>query len=184
MSNLVNRLVFAEYASAFEKAEGLIVVSMGRLTVDDLEELRDELRKEKVKLRMVRNSLIRRVLAERGFELPFEAFAGNSGVAMGTLDGLIHAAKAFTTPKIKKAGKLQVRGAIFDGQMLSAKDALALADLPDKRTLRGQLVGCIQGPVRGLVATLNGVPSGLARVLQARADQLDKQGQVEKQGAA
>lgn len=171
MSNLVNALVFAEYTEALAKAEGLIVISMGRLTVVDLEALRDELRREKVKLRMVRNSLIRRVLAERGFELPFEALAGNSGVAMGSLEGLIHAAKAFTSPKIRKAGKLVVRGAIFDGQVLSAKDALALADLPDKRTLRARLLSCIQGPVQGLVTTLNGLPSGVARVLQAHIDQ-------------
>lgn len=171
MPNLVNRLASAEYAAAFDKAEGLIVVSLGRLTVDDLEELRDELRQERVKLRMVRNALMRRVLSERGFELPFEMLSGNVGVALGSLDGLIHAAKVFTAPKVKKAGKLQVRGAIFDRQVLSARDALALAGLPDKRTLRGKLVGCIQGPVRGVVSTLAGVPSSLARVLQARADQ-------------
>lgn len=184
MSNLVNRLVFAEYTEAFAKAEGLIVISMGRLTVVDLEALRDELRKERVKLRMVRNSLIRRVLAERGFELPFEALAGNTGVAMGSLEGLIHAAKAFTTPKIKKAGKLVVRGAIFDGQLLSAKDALALADLPDKRTLRAKLLTCIQGPVQGLVTTLNGLPCGVARVLQAHADQLSQAQPAQAEAAA
>jgi len=168
---MVNRLVTAEYTAAFEKSQGMILCSMGGLTVVDLEELRDELAKEGVRLRMVRNSLIRRVFAERGFELDPAMLAGNSGVAFGSIEGTIHAAKVMTSAKIKKAGKLNLRGAIFDGQLLSARDAGALADLPDKKTLRGQLVGCIQAPLRGLATTLNGLPSGLARVLQAHADQ-------------
>jgi large subunit ribosomal protein L10 len=171
MPNMVNRLVTAEYTAAFEKSQGMILCSMGGLTVVDLEELRDELAKEGVRLRMVRNSLIRRVFAERGFELDPAMLAGNSGVAFGSIEGTIHCAKVMTSAKIKKAGKLNLRGAIFDGQLLSARDAAALADLPDKKTLRSKLVGCIQGPIRGLVTTLNGVPSGLARVLQAHADQ-------------
>ena len=171
MPNLVNRLIAAEYDGVLGKSEGVLIMSLGRVTVKELEKLRNQLAKEGVRLRMVRNSLIRRVFAERGFELDGKMLEGNSGVAFGSIEGTIHCAKVMTSAKIKKAGKLQLRGAIFDGQLLSAGDAVALAGLPDKKTLRAQLVGCIQGPLRGLVTTLNALPSGVARVLQAHADQ-------------
>jgi ribosomal protein L10 len=47
---------------------------------------------------------------------------------------------------------------------------VALADVPDKQTLRAQLLGVLQGPARGLASVLNALPSGVARVLQARVD--------------
>jgi ribosomal protein L10 len=51
---------------------------------------------------------------------------------------------------------------------------MALADVPDKKTLQGQLVGMVAGPSRSLVSLINEVPSSLVRLLQARAEQLEK----------
>jgi large subunit ribosomal protein L10 len=170
MPNLVNRLLSSEYDGVLGKSEGVIILTMGGIGVHELERIRGELAKEKVRLRMVRNSLLRRAMAERGFEATPAMLAGNIGVAVGTLEGAIHAAKVLTSPEIKKAGKLQLRGAIFDGALLGPADAVLLAGLPDKRTLRGMLVGCIQGPLRGLAALLNALPSSTARVIQAHAD--------------
>ncbi len=170
MPNLVNNLISTEYQGLLAKAEGVIVISLGRVTVKELEPLRNKLAKEGVRVRMVRTSLLRRALAERGFEVTPAMLAGNTGIAYGSLEGTIAAAKLLTSPEVKKPGKIELRGAIFDGALLGPKDALALADLPDKQTLRGRLVGCIVGPLRGLVTTLNALPSGTARVLQAKAD--------------
>ena len=170
MPNLVNRLITAEYAEVLKRSEGALVCTLGGVTVREFEKLRTELAKDGVRLRMIRNSLLRRALAERGFELPAGVLVGNMGVAVGSIEGTIHAAKALTSGDVKKAGKIVIKAAVFDGQLLGAKDALALAGLPDKKTLRGQLVGCIQGPLRGLVTVLNGMPSGLVRVVQAHND--------------
>jgi large subunit ribosomal protein L10 len=170
MPNLVNRLILKVYGKEFAKAEGAILCSLGGVTVKELEKIRRDLAKEGAKLRMLRNALARRAFAERGFELTAEMLAGNVGVAYGSVEATIHAARVLTAPEIKKAGKIALRGAIFDRQLIGSADAVALANLPDKLALRAQLVGCIQGPLRGLAATLNGVPSGLARVLQAHAD--------------
>ncbi len=171
MPNLVNRLLSSEYDNVLGKSEGVIICTLGRITVHELERIRGELAKEKVRLRMVRNSLLRRAMAERGFEATPEMLAGNIGVAVGSLEGTIHAAKVLTAPEVKKAGKLQLRGAIFDGALMGPADAVLLAGLPDKQTLRAKLLSCIQGPVQGLVSVLNALPSGTARVLQARVDQ-------------
>jgi hypothetical protein len=60
-----------------------------------------------------------------------------------------------------------------DGRVLDGKEALALADIPDRDTLHAQIASVIAGPLRGIASVLNATPSGLARVLQARADQLE-----------
>jgi large subunit ribosomal protein L10 len=170
MPNLVNNLIASEYQSLLGKADGVIFLSLGRVTVKELEPLRHKLAAHGVRVRMVRTSLLRRALAEKGFEAPVELLAGNTGIAYGTLEGAIEAAKLLTAADVKKAGKIQLRGAIFDRALLGAADAVALAGLPDKKTLRARLVGCIQGPIRGLVTTLNALPTGTTRVLQAKVD--------------
>jgi len=170
MPNLVNTLVYDEYTRLLGQADGLLLVSCAGLTVAETEQLRIRLDEGGVRMQMVRNSLARRALAERGFEFPGETFAGNVSVVTGGIEGTIHAAKVLTAPEVKKVGKIALLGAVFDGSQLGAADAAALADVPDKQTLRAQLLGVLQGPARGLATVLNALPSGVARVLQARVD--------------
>jgi large subunit ribosomal protein L10 len=170
MPNLVNRLISTEYQGLLARAQGVLVISLGGVTVKELEKLRNQLAKDGGRIRMIRTSLMRRTLAEKGFEASAEMLAGNTGIAYGSIEATIAAAKLMTSPEVKKPGKITIRGAIFDGALLGPRDALALADLPDMKTLRGRLVGCIAGPLRGLVTTLDGLPAGTARVLQARVD--------------
>ena len=171
MPNLVNRMLTTEYDREFSAAEGMVLVSMAGLTVAESHELRGSMAAKGVKLRMVRNKLAKRVLAERGLAFPDATLAGNIAIAYGGAEAAIHAAKLLTTPEVKKAGKLKLRAGVIEGQVLNAGDANLLADVPDKDTLRAKIVGCIQGPGRSLVGLLAAVPGGLARVLQAHADQ-------------
>lgn len=184
MPNLVNRLLSTEYDSVLGKSEGVIICTLGGVKVPEFERLRRELAKENVRLRMVRGSLLRRAMAERGFESSPEMLAGTIGIATGTIEGTLHAAKVLTSPEVKKIGKLQLRGAIFDGTLMGPADAALLAGLPDKRTLRARLLACLSGPSRSLVTLLNAVPSSTVRVLQARVDAAPKSPENPTEGTA
>jgi ribosomal protein L10 len=170
MPNLLKELVTREYEREFKGASGMLVVSMDRVTVLELEKARADLAKGGARLRMVRNSLARRVLAERGVEFGADVLIGNIGIVYGSDEAVIHAAKALSTPALKKADFLAIRAGLLESAVLSGADAAALAGVPDKRTLRGQLLGLLSGPSRGLVTVLAANPSGLARLLQARVD--------------
>jgi len=169
--NLVNRMICKELGSEFDSAEGMVVVSFGGLTVQQTELLRTELAGKGVRLRMVRNKLAKRVLADKGYEFPAEALVGNTAIAYGSAEETIAAAKVFSSPEVKKDGKVTFRAGMLERRVLGASDALQLADIPDRDTLRAQLLGVISGPARGIASIINAVPSGLARVIQAHADQ-------------
>jgi len=171
MPNLVNRLVAEEYEKTFGQAGGMVIVSMAGLTVKELEALRASLAERGVQLRLVRNKLARRALAGRGLEMGEEVFRGNVAVAFGAGEAAVLAAKVLTAPEIRKAGKLSLRAGVLEGSVLGAADATALADVPDRQTLRAQLLGVLQGPMRALAVSIQALPAGLARVLQARVDQ-------------
>ena len=172
MPNLVNRMVVRQLTREFQAAEGMVVISYGGLTVAENESLRDGLAAKGVRLRMVSNRLARIVLREQGLHFPDDAFKGNTAIALGTTEGTIGAAKVLTEKGVKKSGKVKLRAGMLEGTVLDAKSAEALAGLPDKKTVQAQILGVIAGPARGLVSVFNGLPGGMARVLQARADKL------------
>lgn len=57
-----------------------------------------------------------------------------------------------------------------DGNVLSSEDVKALANLPSKDQLRGQLVGTLSAPLSGFANLLNGNLRGLLNVLNAKAN--------------
>lgn len=171
MPNLVNRMVVSELTEDLKDADGMVIVSFGGLDVQGTETLRGSLAEAGVSFRMVRNRLARRVLADRGFEFPDDALRGNTAIAWGSAEEAIGAAKVLTSKEAKKAGKVMIQGGVFEGRVLDAGSAAALADIPDRETLCAQLLGVIHGPARALATVVNAVPSGLARVIQAHADE-------------
>ena len=175
MSNLVNRLVVRELNDAFLDVDGMLLVAFGGLTVAESEELRNQMAERGARFRMIRNSLARRVFAERGLEFAGDALLGNTAVAYGSVEAVVAAAKILTSPQVRKAKKITLKAALLEGRVLDAPDAVALAAIPDRDTLNAMLLGCLSGPARGLVGVLNGLPSGLVRVLQARSEQLTEQ---------
>jgi len=174
MPSLINRLIVRDLASAFADAEGLILVTYGGLTAVENETLRDKLAEKGCELRLVRNSLAHLVLKQRGYELAGDLLAGNTAAAFGTAEAVIHAAKTLTSAETKKLNKVTVRVGVLEGRLLSPADVIQLADVPDRATLQAKILGCMSGPPRGIVSAMNAVPSALVRVLQARADQLEK----------
>jgi large subunit ribosomal protein L10 len=171
MTNFVKTLVKSEYTRSIEAAEGMLLVSFAGLTVAETDVLRAALDEGGSRLQMVKNSLAKRALEDCGLAMGDDVLAGNVLIAYGSADATMKAAKVLSNSDLRKAGKIVFRAAVLEGSALSAEDASALADVPDKDTLRAQIVGTIQGPMRALVATMAGVNGGLARVLQARVDQ-------------
>lgn len=170
MPNLVTELVSQKLEQELGRSEGMIVVGFGGLTVAESETLRGKLAEQGVNLRMVRNKLALRVLEQKGHDFPPDAMVGNVAIAMGNSESAIVAAKVLSSPEVKKAGKVTIRAGLMEGRVLGMRDAAMLADIPDKDTLRSRILGCLSGPGRGLAVALQGLPAGLARVVQAHAD--------------
>lgn len=174
MANLINEIIVRQLSDEFARAEGMVIVSLTGLTVEDTENLRNSLAETGVRLRMVRNRLARLALKNRGIEAGDDLFVGNVACAWGSSEDAIRIAKAVVkavrAADPKKKGKLAFRGGVFEGSLLDAKSAAALADLPGKDELRSMMLGLISGPARSLAVLLQANASSLARVLQAHAD--------------
>lgn len=151
-----------------EESSSAIFVSYTGLNVDDMEELRDQLFAKGAKLRVVPKRLLS--LAMTKLKLAFNPIeqAGQIAVAWG--NDIVAPAK--TLHEFSQGhDTVQLIAGIMEGELIDAAQATRLAQLPGQDELRGQLVGVLSGPARGLVTVLTGAQRNLVWALQAIAEQ-------------
>ena len=136
------------------------------LTVQQISELRKQLRAASAEYRVVKNRLAR-VAIEGSPLAPLRPhLTGPIGVAIGRKDP---AAVAKALQGFAKANPaLQLRVGVVDGQLLDAQGLKAVADLPTREVLRAQVVGALQGPLAQLVGLLQAPQRELAYILAER----------------
>lgn len=142
------------------------------LTVAEIEELRAQLRAEGMTYRVTKNTLLRIATASNPAfaELDPAQFNGPMALAMGFDDEVAPARVIFQYAKAHNA--LEIVGAIAgDGTLLSPAQVKALASLPTRDQLVGQLVGTIAAPLTDFVGVLGGNVRSIINVLNALASE-------------
>jgi large subunit ribosomal protein L10 len=138
------------------------------LTVPEIEELRSKLREAGITYRVTKNTLLRLAAkqSERMGDIAPESFTGPTALALGFDDEVAPARVVFQYAKEHEA--LEIVGAITgDGQLLSAADVRALALLPTREQLIGQVVGTIAAPLTGFVGVMSANVRSIVNVLNA-----------------
>lgn len=176
MPNLVNQMIIRELKQGLQDSAGMVLVSFDGLDVQLTEDVRDKLAEKGASLHMVRNKLMRIVLDEQGIKLGDDVLQGNVAIALGSTEAILGAAKVLNEPDLRKTKKVRFKAGMLDGELLDAAGAEAMADVPDRDTLNSMLLGVISGLARCLATVLDALPTSTARVLQARADQLEADG--------
>jgi large subunit ribosomal protein L10 len=151
----------------FEKANAAIVAEYRGLTVASLTELRKALKKVNGEFRIVKNRVAKKaVLGKAGTAKEIaDSLKGPIGIAFLYGDAAA-GAKALT--EFEKSNELfKITAGVMDSKKLSSRDVAAIASLPSKEVLLGQIVGLLVSPHRGLLGVLNGVPRNLVQVINA-----------------
>lgn len=155
----------AELREKFQNTQAAILTEYRGITVAQSNQLRRELEQEGANFRVVKNSLARRAIADSEYACLDEHFVGPIAVTFTDQDP---AAAAKVIAKFAKAhDPFVVKAGALGGRLLSAGDVEALSKLPGIQEMRGQLVGVMAGPLRGLVTVLSGVPRSFVQVLGA-----------------
>ena len=153
----------------FSKAKFAVVADYRGLKVTELEKLRKELRQIDAQIQVAKNTLLKLAVQGTDCEGLSESFTGTTAIAF-SYDEPVGPAKVIADFS-KEFEALEIRSAIMDGKMLSADDVKALAKLPSKEQLLGQLCGVLVAVPTGFVRTLNGVSNKLVYALQAIKEQ-------------
>ncbi len=160
----------AEIESCIEQNAGLFVVSYNGLTVMQAQELRHTLRECGAQMKVYKNNLAKIALKNQEQPEIDELLAGPNAYVFYETEP-VEAAKALKTFAEKSKGVLEIKGGISDGKAVTADEVKAIAELPTKDQLLGQLAGLISGFARDIAVCVNGVSSGLARSIQQVSEQ-------------
>jgi large subunit ribosomal protein L10 len=137
------------------------------MPVQAMTQLRAKARASGVYFRVVKNTLVRRAVVETPFAPLADRMVGPLAYGIGT--DPVAVAKVLSD-FAKGNEKFVITGGAMPGQVMSAKEIVALASLPSRAELIAKLLGTMQAPMAKLVRTLNEVPSKLVRTLAAVRD--------------
>jgi large subunit ribosomal protein L10 len=154
-----------------------IVSGYKDLSVADQQELRARIRETGATFRVVKNSLAIRAAANADMESLGPMLAGQSAFTFGS-DDVPSAARALRDFS-EGHPSLDIRGAMFEGQLLDSASVLKIAAIPGRDQLNAELVWSLDSPISGFVHVLDGLINGFVYALQGRVDQL---GATEAQG--
>lgn len=160
--------VVDELHTAWLEANTGVVTHYRGLTVAQMGSLRRDLRKAKVHMQVVKNTLARRAAEGTGFTAAAEFFTGPTAIAYG--NDPVALAKALSD-FAKGNDALKILGGVLDGKRLDGAAVNALASLPSREVLVARLLGSMQSPLTGFLRTLNEVPASFVRTLAAVRDQ-------------
>ncbi len=162
------KAVVAEVAEVAGSALSAVAAEYRGLTVEEMTELRVKARDAGVYLRVIKNTLARRAIADTDFACMQEGLTGPLVLAFSQEDP--GAAARVIKDFAKDHDKLVVRAVSIGGKMLDASEIGTLARMPTYDQSISMLMAVMKAPVEKLARTLNEVPGKLVRTLAAVRD--------------
>ena len=161
--------VIDEVAGQIQEADAVFAVDYRGISVPQAAELRTKLREADASFRIVKNTLTERAADQAGAEGLKELLQGPTAMTFVRGDA---AAAAKALRDFRRATQLlEFKGGWMNGEALTPEAIDAIAQLPSREVLYGRLVGMVASPLTGLASAMGGLIGGLARQLQAMADQ-------------
>ena len=145
------KAVVAEVSAQVANAQTIAVAEYRGIEVGDLTRLRRQARESGVYLRVLKNTLVRRAVADTPF----------AGLAEHMVGPLIYSVSAdpVAAAKVlndfaKTNDKLVLKAGSYAGKVLDKAGVQALASIPSREELLAKLLGVMQAPVSGFAGAL------------------------------
>jgi large subunit ribosomal protein L10 len=163
----------SEIVAKLAGAQAVIVAEYRGLNVERVTQLRSRARKSGLYLRVLKNTLARRAVANTPFKGLTDKMVGP--LAYGISSDPVAVAKVLQE-FAKEHEKFVIKAGAMPNVVMSAREVAELARMPSRQELLTKLVATMQAPIAKFVRTLNEVPAKFARTLAAVRDQ--KEGQA------
>lgn len=132
-----------ELKQLFNDSESVVISHYKGLTVAEVSELRDNIRKAGAGFRVTKNRITRLALKDTKFEALADLFKGPTAIAFA--NDPIAACKA-CVEFAKGNEKLVVIGGAMGTGVLSVEEINKLASIPSMDELRAKIIGLLQAP--------------------------------------
>ena len=161
--------IVSEVNQAASSALSAVLADYRGVSVEDMTALRKNARENNVYLRVVRNTLLKRAVADTEFECIREVLVGPTILAFSQEDP--GAAARVLKDFSEENDDFEIKALSVGGQLMDASQIDVLAKLPTLDQARSMLMSVMLAPVTKLARTMNEVPSKVTRAVAAVRDQ-------------
>lgn len=155
--------IVVEIADKLKSSVSTVVVDYRGLNVAEVTELRKQLRDAGIEFKVYKNTMARRAAESVDLAGLNEVLTGPNAIAFSSED--VVAPAKIINDFAKKHEALEIKAGVIEGNVATAEDIKALAELPSREGLLSMLLSVLQAPIRNL-----------ALAAKAVADQKEEQG--------
>lgn len=152
----------------FTEVKNVFFTNYRGLTVEQISNLRSQLRKQNAEYKVVKNNFARIAFHQVNVTGVDSHLTGPTALTL--VRGDASPVAKILVEFAKETPALEVKAGLVDGTVYNASQVEAFSKLPGKPELLSMLMGTMKAPVQNLVFAVNGVVTKLARTLQAVAD--------------
>ena len=173
MSKPVKELIARDYKERLGELDDALVISLRGIDSNTTNTIRSALRKKEIRVTVVRNALFNNAFADTKLGGLAPVLKGSSTLAYGA-ESVVHVAREIVE-LVKKHPDIELKGAVLDGELFEGEAGVKrLSTFPTKDEAIAKDVSIILGPGRKLVGAIKGPGSGVAGILKAISDKLEK----------
>lgn len=156
----------------FSRSKAIVFTDYHGLKVKEVSDLRTKLKEKGIDYKVTKNTLVKIVLKEKNLKID-QAILDKPTALAFSYDDEVEPNKIIYQFS-KNSEKLEILGAIINGEFMGVDQVKSLALLPSREELYAKVVGSIAAPLSGLISVLQGNLRGLVSVLKSRCIQLEK----------
>ena len=169
MPNTKNINQVEQLTDKLARAKAVYFTEYHGLNVEDITELRREFSKNDIEFKVAKNTLIKLAAENNKLDGLSPYLSGSTAIAISYDDPT---GPARVLKQFKKEHELpDVKGIMFDGEVLEGKEFKRIADLPTKDQLLATLVSTLSSPMTKLALTLKSSMTDLGNTLSNLKDQ-------------
>lgn len=142
-----------------DQAKSIVLVDYKGINIEEVDELRNRMRKAGVDYFVSKNSFIKIALNELGIKELDNSLIGSTAVAVSKSDEVAPARELFKFRKeiMDEKEFPSFKTGFVSGHLLPAAQLVKLAELPSKEALLSMILQGFNAPISGLVGVLQGI---------------------------
>lgn len=156
--------IISEIKEMINNASAVYLTDYSGITVEDINQIRNEFRKEGVNYKVIKNTLFQRAITEtEKYEKLGDHLVGMTGYAFASHNPVAPAKiikKYFDAKQ-----KLALKACYIENQFYSGSHLNQLANLPSKAEIIASIMGSLNSPISGVVGAINAVMRDLVSVV-------------------
>jgi len=179
MSKVIKQMEMDDLKQTFGNVRDMVVLTMAKVNALGDYTLRAALRKKQIRLKVVKNTLARKVFKELNFSIPDDSpywqkltmlawGAGSIKELSKELRGELERSKNVALYR----DKVTIKGSIVDGQPVAFKVGL---EMPTRLELIGQIIGALLGSASAIAGCLSGPASQVASQIKQIAEKKEEE---------